>query len=88
MQAKTYFQLPECRILKILHPFQGEDNLKKCISKGHICFRIQPYKSCYMSRYTYDMDVHTGKDRTCVAADVIATHATQKIDRKGRGTWM
>jgi hypothetical protein len=41
-----------------------------------------------MSRHTYDMDVYIGKDRTSVTEDVIATHATQIIDRNGRGTWM
>jgi hypothetical protein len=33
METKTYFRLPKLRILKIFHPFTGEDIFKNAYPK-------------------------------------------------------
>jgi hypothetical protein len=56
-------------------------------------FGIKIYKLCDMSRYTYDMDVYSGKNRTRSTADMSATHATvrhltRKVEGRGHKLYM
>jgi hypothetical protein len=60
--------------------------LKNYIPKEHKHFRIKLFKLYDMSNYTYGMDVCVRKDRTCVTADVTATHICKRTDRKGGRT--
>jgi hypothetical protein len=63
---------------KVIVIFKGQIIFKQYIPKKHKCFWIKIYKLSDMSGYTYDMDIYSGEDRTCVTTDMTATDATAK----------
>jgi hypothetical protein len=87
MTRRHIFDFLNAKYSKYYTLFKGRIILKIKYPR-YTRFRIKLYKSCNMSSYTYDMGFYLGKNRTRTITDATATHATQTMERKCRGTWM
>jgi hypothetical protein len=63
---------------KIIVPFKGWVIFKQYIPQKYRRFGMKIYKLCDMSGYTYNMDIYSGEDRTCVTTNKAATHTIVK----------
>jgi hypothetical protein len=66
--------------------YKGKLNFRQYIPKKQKRFGIKIYKLCDMSRYTYDMDVYFGRNRTRSTADNSDSRDCLALDKKGGGT--
>jgi hypothetical protein len=84
--SKYHFPTEHLTVDEVIILYKGKVNFKQYIPKKHKRFGIKIYKLRDMSRYTYDMDVYLGENRTHSTADMTVTHVTVRhLTRKVEG---
>jgi ABC-type uncharacterized transport system ATPase subunit len=71
-----YYSPTEHLADEVIVLFKGRVIFKQYISKKHKQFGTKSKSFVTLKRYTYDMRVNSGKDRTHTTGKITSTHAT------------